>query len=168
MYLTQTAEYALRAMAHVASLGKGQAQRAQDMALATGIPLPYLSKILRRLVVAGLLVSQKGHHGGFVLARPARDIRFADILAAADYNPNPEACAFGWENCDPVHPCPLHPAWAQLKTSYSDWAASTTLAQVVPAQAGARLSRRAEPARSAARPQSKSATPARRRAARGK
>ena len=130
MHVTQTAEYALRAMAWLVGQGVGASVRAQDMAHATRIPLPYLSKILRRLVVARLLVSQKGHHGGFSLARSGREIRFEDVLKACDYEPDPDACAFGWDNCDPVHPCPLHPAWAELKRAYSDWAERTTLADL--------------------------------------
>ena len=48
MQLTQTAEYALRALAHMATLPDSAPRRAQDLSNDTGIPLPYLSKILRR------------------------------------------------------------------------------------------------------------------------
>ena len=130
MYVTQTSEYALRAMAHLARLPSGESIRATDLSESTGIPSPYLSKILRRLVVAGLLQSQKGHGGGFSLALPPKQIRFQDILSASDYEPNPAHCAFGWGDCDPHHPCPLHPAWTRLKESMADWAEQHTLADV--------------------------------------
>jgi len=130
VYLSQTAEYALRAMAHLASLPRGEALRAVDLSEVTGIPTPYLSKILRRLVVAGLLTSQKGHHGGFSLAKPPSRLRFEQILVATDYEPDPERCAFGWGECDPKHPCPLHPAWSELNEAYGEWARRTTLADV--------------------------------------
>jgi len=130
MVLPQTAEYALRAMSHLARMPVGEEVRARDLAPAASIPLPYLSKVLRRLVVAGLLVSRKGHGGGFALARPAEEIRFLDVLESVDFGQEPMACAFGWDACDPDRPCPLHPAWAALKDSYADWAASTTLASV--------------------------------------
>ena len=130
MYIPRTSEYALRAMAHMARLPEGQGARAQELSAAADIPTPYLSKILRKLVLAGLLTSRKGHGGGFVLSRPARLIRFLDILTAADYQANPTSCAFGWGECDPSHPCPLHPAWAELKGSFMDWAAKMTLADV--------------------------------------
>ena len=128
--LSRTAEYALRAMAHVATLPKGEPIRAAELAIAADVPLAYLSKILRRLVLAGLLESERGHHGGFTLAKPPSRIRFGDILAAAEADSEPVACAFGWGRCDASRPCPLHPSWTQLKGAYEKWAQITTLASI--------------------------------------
>lgn len=128
--LSQTAEYAFRAMACLAQDRPVPGLRAQDLSELTEVPVHYLSKVLRKLVAAGLLVSQKGHHGGFVLARPARQIRFAEILAAVGEAPAPGRCAFGWGNCDVRNPCPLHPAWMALTNSLQGWANSMTLADV--------------------------------------
>ena len=61
--------------------------RASDLSAGTGIPVHYLSKILRRLVLAGVLTSQKGQGGGFSLSRAPEEIPFADILAAVDVYP---------------------------------------------------------------------------------
>lgn len=144
MYFNQTAEYALRAMAFLANLPRGQAARAVDLSEGTGIPTHYLSKVLRRLVVAGLLDSRKGHGGGFSLSRPPRRIKFREILKAADFEPDPRRCAFGWGSCDPQHPCPLHPAWSRLNETVTAWADETTLESVLtedfPARRQTRLS----------------------------
>ena len=131
MQLPQTVEYALRAMAYIANLPPAEPVRAHDLAAATNVPPHYLSKLMRRLVVAGLLKSQKGHHGGFVLAMPARYIRALDIMVAADYRPDPTHCAFGWGNCRPSEPCPLHPAWSKLNEAICTWAATTTLSDML-------------------------------------
>lgn len=128
MYFTQTAEYALRAMVYLASITDDEAIRASDLSERTGIPAHYLSKIMRRLVVDGLVSSQRGHHGGFRLARSAEEIRFIDILEAADYQSQPDRCAFGWGTCDAREPCPLHGSWTQLNEAFLSWATETTLA----------------------------------------
>jgi len=52
MLISQTVEYAIRAMSAIAALPEGIKIRAIDIGRATGIPAPYLSKILRRLVLA--------------------------------------------------------------------------------------------------------------------
>ncbi len=130
MILPQTAEYALRAMTYLASRPLGEAQRASDLAQSTDIPVHYLSKILRRLVAQGLLTSEKGHGGGFALALAPEHIRFLDVLLAAGFSAAPNRCAFGWGNCNPQNPCPLHPAWSKLNDSFWLWATSTTLADV--------------------------------------
>ena len=130
MLLSQTAEYALRAMAWLALQSPETPVRAQDMASGTGIPLHYLSKILRRLVVADLLESQKGQGGGFALARPPQDISFEDILMAVDVYPHQRRCAFGLGNCKDLNPCPLHVSWNALSNAVHDWACATTLADI--------------------------------------
>jgi len=130
MLVSQTSEYALRAMAWLASAPPGEPVRSRDLAAGSGIPLHYLSKILRRLVLADLLVSQKGKRGGFVLARPTEEIRFLDILAAVDAYPTQGRCAFGWGECDEDNPCTMHVTWSELNAKILGWAENTTLADV--------------------------------------
>lgn len=134
MILPQTAEYALRAMAQLATLPLGQPVRAADLSKLTHIPEPYLAKVLQKLAARGLLSSEKGHHGGFKLALPKERIRFLDILAAVDHDLEPDRCAFGWKKCNAKNPCLLHPTFAPLKNAYAQWAASTTLADLEPAR----------------------------------
>jgi Rrf2 family iron-sulfur cluster assembly transcriptional regulator len=136
MLISQTAEYAIRAMSAIATLPEGIKIRATDLGRATGIPAPYLSKILRRLVLAGLLVSQKGQGGGFSLACPATEIPFIDILNAVDAFPADGRCAFGWGNCGQLSPCPLHGAWSRLNHQIRDWANDTNLAEIATAAEG--------------------------------
>jgi Rrf2 family transcriptional regulator, iron-sulfur cluster assembly transcription factor len=128
MIVSMTAEYALRAMAQIAALGVDGAIRAKDLSELAHVPTPYLSKILRRLVAAGLLDSEKGHGGGFRLARPAHKISFADIFEALDESLDENRCAFGWGECDQKRPCLLHPAFSKLKAQLGEWSHSATLA----------------------------------------
>jgi len=131
MILSQTAEYAVRAMAQLALEGDDQAVRTRDLSGPTGIPAHYLSKIMRRLVASGLLVSEKGHGGGFRFARPLARIRLMDILEAVDASPSANHCAFGWGKCNAARPCPLHPSFSYLNETVANWAEQTTLADVV-------------------------------------
>ncbi len=128
MIVSQTAEYALRAMVHLASLPRDEAATGKDVSEATGIPLPYAAKVLRKLVAAGLLVGRKGHHGGFALARPAGRIRFADVLEAVEEDLFENRCAFGWGKCNARTPCALHASVSDLRESVLAWANRTTLA----------------------------------------
>lgn len=129
-FLSQTAEYALRAMAWLALVQPAEPVLARELSEGSGVPPHYLAKILRRLVLAGLLVSQKGRGGGFALARPPEEIRFRDVLAAVDAYPTGDRCAFGWGACDETHPCPLHESRSALATAFREWSATTTLASV--------------------------------------
>ena len=104
--------------------------RAKDLSVATGIPSHYLSKVMRRLVLAGLLTSQKGQGGGFLLSKPPGEIRFIDILTAVDAYSTDGRCAFGWGQCDETRPCPLHGSWSRLNEQLRSWAEGTTLADI--------------------------------------
>ena len=115
-------------MTRLAALPAGASARAKDLSLETGVPPHYLSKILRRLVEAKLLDSEKGHYGGFRLARAATRIAFYDVLKAVGEPVDLEMCAFGYSRCDPSHPCPLHPVFAELNAAVSSWTQTTTLA----------------------------------------
>lgn len=70
-----------------AATGSGAApaaQNARELARATRLPLPTVGKLLKLLSHAGLLVSSRGKHGGYVLARPAREIALSDVIAAVE------------------------------------------------------------------------------------
>ena len=56
----------------------------RDIAERTGLPQPYLEQILLALKGSGLVRSKRGVGGGYVLARPAEDIRLSDIVSAVD------------------------------------------------------------------------------------
>lgn len=124
-----TAEYALRAMAALALLPVGMRASTAELSRATAVPLSYLSKVMRQMVVAGLATAEKGHRGGFMLARPPGEISFDAILDAAGLERD-RACAFGWGRCNAEKPCPLHDAWSDLKARWVSWSERTTLADV--------------------------------------
>jgi len=127
MYLSRPAEYALRAMTYLARLESDERIQTRSLAEAINVPAPFLSKIMRSLTSVGILDAKKGHHGGFILARPPGDVRFIDILRAVDFEPTADHCLFGLGNCDANNPCPLHPEWSILKGQIEDWARSHTL-----------------------------------------
>lgn len=104
--LSQTVEYALRAMIHLAALEPDTALSSEQIAQKTKVPKGYLSKVLRSLVVADLITSQRGPSGGFTLARPARQISMLEVVNAVDPIARIKKCPLG----NPAHLqlCPLH------------------------------------------------------------
>lgn len=127
MYLSRPAEYALRATTYLAHCDPGKRVRSRDLAKAVNIPPAFLSKIMRRLTENGIVHAQKGHNGGFVLAKPPAQVKFIDILQAVDFEPTADHCLFGLGNCDSENPCPLHTEWSTLKIQIEQWASIHTL-----------------------------------------
>ncbi len=141
MLLNQTAVYCLRAMAVLAALAPGESLTAAELSERTGVPQQYLSKVMRKLVVARLVRARRGHGGGFSLQRAPRAIQLGEVLAAVDLQVD-DGCAFGFAACDPHNPCALHPIWSRLKDSLEEWTAGSTLADLGPPPKVPRLRRR--------------------------
>lgn len=130
MILSQTSEYAIRAVSCIAVQGEKGPVAAKDLSKDISIPSHYLSKVLRRLVKANLLHATKGHNGGFVLARPAQKIKIVDILAAVETHVPAKHCIFGWRMCNSKDPCILHHRWSAVNDAFQTWARTTTLADI--------------------------------------
>ncbi|MCA8976835.1 MAG: Rrf2 family transcriptional regulator [Planctomycetes bacterium] len=131
MLLNQTAVYGLRAMSTLARLAPGESLNAAALSSRTGVPQQYLSKVMRKLVLARLVIGRRGHGGGFSLQRPPHDIRLGDVLAAVDQGFD-NSCAFGYSACDLRNPCSLHPVWNELKAGLEHWASNYSLADLGP------------------------------------
>lgn len=80
---SSTAEYALRAAVDLAA-HPGEPRTSQQVAKDSQIPAGYVSKILQDLGKAGLVTSQRGPNGGFMLARPAKEISVLEAINAVD------------------------------------------------------------------------------------
>ena len=83
MRIPASVDYAIRAMAELASAGDGPVT-AEELARVQGIPLKFLRGIMTELKRSRLVSSQRGPDGGFVLTRPAEEISLADIFRAID------------------------------------------------------------------------------------
>lgn len=81
--ISQTAEYALRAIVYLAD-HPDQAHTADSIAQGTKVPVGYLAKIMQVLAKAGLVSSQRGLYGGFTLKRPARELTIYDVVQCID------------------------------------------------------------------------------------
>ncbi|MFQ5501157.1 MAG: RrF2 family transcriptional regulator [Phycisphaerae bacterium] len=140
--LSQTAQYAMRAMAYIAEYGKEGSVLAKDIAKKTGVPRQYLSSILREAVRAGLLKSTRGKGGGFRLARPDHRIRLLDVFKPYDDVNSKTGCPFGQPKCSDEKPCVFHEHWKPVAAAYSAMLEETTLADLEPEPAPKRKKRR--------------------------
>jgi Rrf2 family protein len=82
--LTVKADYAIRAMAELAARSEGAPVKAEELADAQSIPRGFLLGILAELRHAGLVISQRGHEGGFAFRRPPDEVTLADIIRAVN------------------------------------------------------------------------------------
>jgi Rrf2 family protein len=91
--LTKKGKYGLKAMVHLASAEFGQPVPVLEIAEQQRIPKKFLDGILSELRNAGFVHSKMGKGGGYLLARPAREIMVGDIVRTIDGPLAPVPCA---------------------------------------------------------------------------
>ena len=123
--LSQTSQYALRTVLHLASLPRSERAAAVDLARVIGIPGNYLSKTLHQLARAGVVASTRGKGGGFVLGRPADRISLAEVVAPFQ-EVGERACLLGRSSCSDARPCPAHAHWKRVAEQVAAFFSRTT------------------------------------------
>jgi Rrf2 family protein len=130
MRMSAKAEYAVRAMVHLASLAPGVLVKTDDLAKAQGIPGQFLVDILSDLKADRLVRSHRGRDGGYTLARPADAISIADVLRCID-GPLASVRDIGLGDLPYSGPTvALTDVWRALRASMRSVLEETTLADV--------------------------------------
>lgn len=127
--ISQTAEYALRAVAALAG-NPDEPMVTQRLADTTKVPAGYLSKVLQSLGRAGLVHSTRGVGGGFVLTRPATEITIYDIVQAVDPVQRIRTCPLGLA-AHGVRLCPLHKRLDDAMRQVEDAFRNSNLAEIL-------------------------------------
>ena len=84
MRLTNKGRYAVMAMADLASNGKDGPISLTEISLRQNISLAYLEQIFSKLKSNKLVKSSRGAAGGYILDKPASEIKLSNIIYAVD------------------------------------------------------------------------------------
>lgn len=108
---------------------------APELAQATGLPVPTVSKLLKHLAKSGLVVSHRGVHGGYSMVRALDDINAMEIIEALDGPVALTACVEGAEDmCNVQSLCPMRGGWDKVNTAVRRALTEVTLADLSPAR----------------------------------
>ena len=126
---SQTVEYALRAVVHLASHAP-RAQTTEEIARTTKVPQAYLSKVLQNLVAAGIVRSQRGIGGGISLSKKPDELTILEVVNAVDPIQRIKTCPLDLASHG-VHLCPLHHRVDRALASVEEAFRSTTLQEII-------------------------------------
>jgi Rrf2 family protein len=150
MIFSSKAEYGVRLMVELgrqstgtAGYGEaepgGQPTSLKALADAEGLPLAYLEQVVARLRKAGLVMSARGAHGGYWLARPAEEISMDEVVQALEGSIAPMEC-FVHEHTERVlcshqpdagRGCATKLLWTRVQSGIIRSLQTTTLADLV-------------------------------------
>lgn len=139
MMFSTKAEYGVRVMVELARSTSEAPIPLAEIAAADGLPLAYLEHLVARLRKAGLVDSRRGSRGGYMLARPAREISMAEVVEALEGSIAPIECISqapdGTIVCSreshPDHACPTKLLWTRVRSSIVRTLRETTLADLL-------------------------------------
>ena len=139
MIFSAKAEYGVRLMVE---LGRQQPDRPTSLkaiAEAEGLPLSYMEHVVAALKKAGLVMSSRGAHGGYWLARPAQDISMDEVVRALEGTIAPMECFEHEEvarvacshQLDAGRACATKLLWTRVQGGMIKALQGTTLAELV-------------------------------------
>lgn len=117
MQVTRAADYALRAMIQLAQLPHESRMPLTALALETGAPESFLSKVMQGLCQVGFATSRRGQSGGFAIAAAGRDASVAAIIEAMDGPISLNVCLDPGSGCRRKANCPGHRAFAKAQVA---------------------------------------------------
>ena len=132
--ISQTAEYALRAIVFLA-MNPGRAYTTQQIAAGTRVPAPYLAKVLQSLVRSGLVQSSRGIGGGFLLTVPKEELTILSVLNAVDPIERVKECPLGLESHEGAL-CALHETLDNATACVEKLFSETTIADILNTRTG--------------------------------
>ena len=133
--LTKKGKYGLKAMVHLAGIGRDELAQVADIAKTNSISKKFLDHILTDLRHAGLVYSKKGKGGGYALARPAGDIPVGAIVRALDGPLAPIPCASvtafrRCDDCGDLSVCPVRLIMVDARNAIANVLDRCTLAEM--------------------------------------
>ncbi len=124
--ISQTAEYALRAVVYLAD--KTEPQTNLQIAEVTQIPVGYLAKVMQSLGRGGLVHAQRGLRGGFSLAYEASELTVLEVVDSIDPVRRFHECPLGLHG---INLCPLHRSLDDAAKAVEETFGDTTIADLI-------------------------------------
>ena len=131
MKLSTRGRYSVRLMFELALNGKGQTVYLKDVAQRQELSEKYMSKLVIPLRGAGLIVSVRGAHGGYMLGREPEDITIREIVEVAEGSLSLVECVQNSQSCDRTRECPTRNLWCRLEKHMVSFLEGITLQDLV-------------------------------------
>ncbi|MBA2679265.1 MAG: RrF2 family transcriptional regulator [Ktedonobacteraceae bacterium] len=128
MKYSQATNYALHTMLYFVALPLGKTVGVQQLAEFQELSPTYLSKILTKLVKAGMIESTPGAHGGYKLTRNKADISFLDVIHAIEGTASLFSCDVG---PDHHQACLIQEVMANAEQQMEDYLKERKLIELV-------------------------------------
>ncbi|NTU88949.1 MAG: Rrf2 family transcriptional regulator [Actinobacteria bacterium] len=126
MEISRRTDYAIRLIAALAA-SNGKPLSVRSAAETQEVPYAFARSIQHDLVIAGLVCSQRGAHGGMTLSRSADEITLLDIIECIQGPIGVAICAREENWCPRDAFCVFHDVWADADAILRDYFTSVSI-----------------------------------------
>ncbi|WP_020677045.1 RrF2 family transcriptional regulator [Geopsychrobacter electrodiphilus] len=116
MVITRATEYAIRTVIFLAKQPPGEIVLKKDICRTQDVTPAFLTKILQPLIKAGIVSSQRGVGGGFLLARDPDTIDLLQLLEAEEGPLTLNHCLLEKGHCTRDTFCAAHQVWSEVQS----------------------------------------------------
>ena len=131
MVITRATEYAVRTVIFLAQQPKNEIVLKKEICRTQDVTPAFLTKILQPLIKAGIVSSQRGVGGGFLLARDPRDITLLDVLQAEEGELKLNHCLVDIQICHRDSYCSAHEVWQEAQNAMAQVLKRYSIADLV-------------------------------------
>jgi Rrf2 family protein len=131
MKLSTRSRYGLRLMIALGVNEKKGPIFLREIAKSEGISEKYLSQIIMTLKAEGLVSTFRGAHGGYVLMKPASEIKLSEIIEPLEGDLCLVDCVKQPDMCDRSTECVTRDVWTALSTLILDYLENHTLQELI-------------------------------------
>jgi FeS assembly SUF system regulator len=128
--LSKLTDYATVILSFMAK-DETQVYTTMEIAATTGIAMPTVSKILKLLVNAKVLISTRGAKGGYALARVPEKITVANVISALEGPIALTECSISQKGCEQASGCGIRSNWSLINQTIHHALESVTLADMI-------------------------------------
>lgn len=131
MKLSTKTRYGVRAILELATSQSASPLRLKIIAERQDISIKYLEQLMAILKSAGFIRSVRGARGGYILAKPANQIKLSEVFKALEGPVTPVECLENKKYCARVADCVARQLWEEVQQAIMEVLQSITLQDLV-------------------------------------
>lgn len=133
MKITTQGEYGLRCVLNIAK-GRGEPVTIEEICKTERLSSDYVEQLLMRLRRGGIVESQRGPGGGYLLGRPPERIKVKDVILVLEKNPFETICRKFARNkmrCESISSCKIKEVWSKLSKAVELTLSKVSIADLI-------------------------------------
>lgn len=134
--LNKKVEYALMALTYMKNKPENSLTTAKEVVTHTGVPFDATARVMQIMGQKGILKSEQGAQGGYLLVQNLKEISFFDLIEMILGPLGIAKCLHGSENCEMFDSCNIQRPINHLNNRLVDFYKGISLQEILVAEKG--------------------------------